>query len=412
MGKKSPAPARGWQAHAAPLAFLLAFFWLGVVLYHTLAGGTLLAANPYDSYSLQAQNWLAGSLSIRHGEAYPWLELAVFQGRYYLSFPPVPTLFALPWAALGGGAAAPANLLVAGYAAAGLAAVYACFARLGHPPQACAFWASFFVLATNLLGLCCSGGVWYQAQVLNFMLCALGAWQFAAGHRGRCLFLLALAVGCRPFSALYLPLALLLFRLQDRREGRAAGWTLKSALAGLAAAALVAAGLMALNVLRFGDPFEFGHAYLPEFQRSERGQFSLSYLPGNLLALLRPVTLTADLALDFPRFDGFLFFLSNPVFLAWSARLVRGWREKEDGRIAGLLTGGAFLLGLLLLCAHRTTGGWQFGARYTVDLLPAALLYFCAVPQAPPRRWERACCLLGVLFNAFGAVYMLIGMPG
>ena len=71
MGKKSPAPARGWQAHAAPLAFLLAFFCLGVVLYHTLAGGTLLAANPYDSYSPQAQNWLAGSLSIRHGEAYP-----------------------------------------------------------------------------------------------------------------------------------------------------------------------------------------------------------------------------------------------------------------------------------------------------------------------------------------------------
>ena len=67
MGNGRP---RGRQ-HTRQLALLLAFSCFGYLLYHTLAGGTLLAANSYDSYSLQAQNWLQGSLSIRDGEAYP-----------------------------------------------------------------------------------------------------------------------------------------------------------------------------------------------------------------------------------------------------------------------------------------------------------------------------------------------------
>ena len=41
--------------------------------------------NPYKSYSLQAMAWLNGRLDL--GQDYPWLELAVFQERYYVSFP-------------------------------------------------------------------------------------------------------------------------------------------------------------------------------------------------------------------------------------------------------------------------------------------------------------------------------------
>ena len=44
----------------------------------------------YKSYSLQAMAWLNGRLDL--GQDYPWLELAVFQERYYVSFPPFPSL--------------------------------------------------------------------------------------------------------------------------------------------------------------------------------------------------------------------------------------------------------------------------------------------------------------------------------
>ena len=58
------------------------------VLLHDLFGGTLLSSSPYNSYTLQALAWREGRVSL--GRDYPWLELAVYQGDYYVSFPPVP----------------------------------------------------------------------------------------------------------------------------------------------------------------------------------------------------------------------------------------------------------------------------------------------------------------------------------
>ena len=62
---------------------------------------------------------------------------------------------------------------------------------------------------------------------------------------------------------------------------------------------------------------------------------------------------------------------------------------------------------LLGLCTHRTFGGWQFGARYTMDLVPWALLFFLRHPPAEPGPGARWLCAAGVLFNFYGAVYLL-----
>ena len=68
------------------------------------------------------------------------------------------------------------------------------------------------------------------------------------------------------------------------------------------------------------------------------------------------------------------------------------------------------LAGLAALCLHETLGGWQFGARYTVDLIPYVLLAEAWAADGPPRPvrdWEWFLCAAAVLFNAYGAVYML-----
>ena len=70
------------RAHGAALAGTLALFAFAILLFHSLAGGTLLAQNPYDSYLLQAKNWLQGSMAIQNGEQYPWLELAIINNQY------------------------------------------------------------------------------------------------------------------------------------------------------------------------------------------------------------------------------------------------------------------------------------------------------------------------------------------
>lgn len=71
-----------------------ALMLLGYIFIHMLFGGTLLSYNCWDSYSLQAMSWLSGRLDM--GKNYEWLELAVYNGKYYLSFPPLPSVVMLP----------------------------------------------------------------------------------------------------------------------------------------------------------------------------------------------------------------------------------------------------------------------------------------------------------------------------
>lgn len=168
------------KQHAAALAGSLGLLALALLFYHSLAGGTLLQPNAYDSYLLQAQNWLAGRSFIQNGESYPWLELAIFHGKYYLSFPPVPSVLALPFAALG---LSVSNLVQALYALLALAGVYLCFWQQGRTPQHCAEWAVFFTLGSNFFWLACSGGVWMQAQALNLCFAVWGAFFICGGRR-------------------------------------------------------------------------------------------------------------------------------------------------------------------------------------------------------------------------------------
>lgn len=168
------------RAHLAALAGSLALFGFGILLFHSLAGGTLLAQNPYDSYLLQAQNWLEGSMAIQNGEQYPWLELAIFNGEYYLSFPPVPSVLALPWALWGG--AVPSNLIAALYGLAVAAGVYLLFWQSGKTPETCAFFSLFVSLGSNTFWLSTSGGVWMLAQLLALAFCVWGCFFWLAGR--------------------------------------------------------------------------------------------------------------------------------------------------------------------------------------------------------------------------------------
>ena len=382
------------RPHAQALAAALSLLALALVLYHSLAGGTLLSPNVYDSYLLQAQNWLEVRSYNEGGENCPWLELAVFEGRYYLSFPPVLAL--LP-AALG---LSLGNLWQALWALAALAGVYLCFWRAGHAPRACAFWALFATLSANFFWLACSGGVWFQAQVLNFAFTVWGLFFWLKKQYAPAFFLLALAVGCRPFTALF---AVVLWLEAARGAAKERRWGRLAAFTALPAAVALALGWY--NFIRFGNPFEFGHTYLPEFVR-DGGQFTLENFWQNLWNVLRPVTLTSSLELSFSTFNGFCLFVASPIFLLWAVDIVRAAAKK---RLAprDLLAPALALITLAALCLHRTMGGWQFGARYTVDLIPLALWWYLTRPRRPLGTGALWLAGAGTLFNFYGAVHML-----
>ncbi|MCD8321706.1 MAG: hypothetical protein LUC89_02320 [Oscillospiraceae bacterium] len=376
----------------------------GYVLLSDLMGGTLFAAQVGDSYTLQTWNWLQGRMYIENGESYTWLELAIYQDVYYVSFPPVPSVLLIPWVILFG-MDVPSNLICGLYGLISAALAYEIMLTRGREERTAAFWALFTVWGSNMLWMTTDGSVWFQAQALNMMFCLAGVLAAFRGRRAWATAFLALAVGCRPMSAVFLPVFFFLFVREDRQE-----YGLRQAVLRqwrcLIGPVIVAAGLMAYNYARFGNPLEFGHNYLPEFVRAEHGQFHISYLWPNLKQILfGPISITGG-RLSFSLYNGFMFYIANPLYLVMFVYAAESLFH-PDRRGGGLLLAGIGTE-LLLLCMHRTMGGWQFGARYTCDMLPFALMYLALRDRPRARTWELTVGGLAVAFNAYGVIYMYL----
>ena len=377
-----------------------ALMLLGYIFIHMLFGGTLLSYNCWDSYSLQAMSWLSGRLDM--GKNYEWLELAVYNGKYYLSFPPLPSVVMLPFVLLFG-EKTPSNLVSALYGIFTAMIAYKILKKAGMKRGGAVFFAIAYVWGSNMLWLSTSGGVWFLAQGLNMLLLTACVYFAQQKMRVAAYAMAALAVGCRPFSVcMFLPL-MAYFYMADKDRPMAD--RIRGQIRSLIIPAFIALCYMLYNYVRFGNVLEFGHNYLPEFTESEKGQFSLSYIFPNLYnLLLRPVTLRADLTLEYPLFDGFMFYIANPMFLIWFAAVVKDVLQKKLDAVR-LCIVIAVLAELLLLCAHKTLGGWQFGARYTVDMLPMALMYLL-LKKDEPGGISAFIMAAGMMFNLYGALAM------
>lgn len=359
-----------YAVSAVVFAMLAAY---GIIWAFTDA--SLWQSSDYSSYVLQAKRWLGGHLDL--GRNYPHLELAVYEGKYFVSFPPIPSVIMLPLCLVFEQVPDCLVTVVVGI----IGAVYAwktAYLMIGDAKES-AFWALFVTIGSNFLHIGYNGGVWYIAQVCSFTF-TMAAFYYAVTpnirHGWLPVFLLALAVGCRPMQILYLPLILLILyrkikknNLDLKKTVRHYGWWLLPPLA-------VGLFLMVLNALRFGNPFEFGHNYLPEFAtQNVHGQFHIEYLAENLKNMFR-LPVYEGKRLEFPTFNGVAFWIVSPIFLAFAVYFIKGFcRNRKSPELWITLASAA--LHIFALCLHRTLGGWQFGNRYTIDLLPA--VYFAVM---------------------------------
>ena len=211
------------------------------------------------------------------------------------------------------------------------------------------------------------------------------------------LFLLALAVGCRPLQAIFFPI---LFALLYQHYYTGSFWnTVRLRWSWLIAPAIVAISLCAYNAVRFGNILEFGHNYLPEFLESPKGQFNLSYIPYNLFRCIRLYEKTTS-GIAFPKFDGFAFYLVMPIYISAACVAVKNLRKLDLTDVLVIL---CLFLHLLALCSHKTMGGWHFGCRYLIDGMPFAyLLFIRRVPGNQAGVREKVLFGLGLLINVAG----------
>lgn len=375
----------------------------------TFTGQWPWKSQPYNSYILQAQSWLEGRLDL--GRDYPYLELAIFNNKYYVSFPPFPSYVMLPFVLIGWNSC---DSMIA-FAVSLLGAAYA-FKILRHfniDSKASIFFALFLTVGSNWLMTAQNAWVWFIAQNMAFTLSLMAIYYALKNKIGLSLAFWACAVGCRPFQILYLPALLYLIYNAHKAvnpEDKIIDIIKKRYLA-LVPMAVIALSYIILNFARFGNITEFGHNYLPEHTNSELGQFNLSYIKENIGSLFKLPSVNSSGIWEYPQFNGMCIFLVSPIFISYLVYIARSIikHEKFDMKFT-LLVLAIAIIELLSITAHNTMGGAHFGNRYTNDVLP--IIFTGTVMLLPKDKdWESfnyPLFFIGLAINLVGSIMFFV----
>ena len=385
--------------------YLIGAMCLMWALLHTVLGTSFFGPTPYNTYTRQALAWRQGLLHLP--EDVPHLELAIFEGEYYVSFPPLPSVILLPLTVLFG-MATPDALLVKLYALGACVLMYYALKRAGYERISAAALAFLICFSSSLLPLTLDGAVWYHAQVLAFFLTMAAVCLLTMDRPTLALLCYALSVACRPFNALYgLPLFFTWFSL-SRQAGISWKNTVKPLIPGVCLGLLVAFGIGAYNFARFGNPLEFGHNYLPEFSFQGGIQFSISHVGNHLKTFLwgTPVSWENGAA-QIPKF-GYSMLLACPTLLLMLIQGVIDLIKKQASAEKAVVVF-TCLLHAFFLMFHRTMGGFQLGARYAVDLIPYTFLFLLLTPEKKRVHWAEWTLLgAGFLFTFYAVTLVHI----
>jgi len=408
--------------NAFPVICALLIVAAAHVVFMLFSGKGLLDPNPYNSYLRQAIAWSQGQLCLP--ENYPWLEIAVYKGNYYISFPPFPSYLLFPFSLIFGentpdGIIAFCVMLLGVFYAVRIAK------HCGLDDWQSILLATFLYCANNVWMVTVDAWVWFFAQNLAFTLTLMSIYYGLSGKFGRSFFFLAAAVGCRPFQIIYsLIIVYWLFKKELNSIENFRSLFLRR-IYRFVPALLLGVSYMILNVLRFDNPFEFGHNYLPEFLMAEEGQFSVTYLADNLHHLFElPVFDSNTKKLIFQQFNGTCIFIVFPIFIVFIISCVklickllkrRAACETQE-YISIVLSFVLACIHVLLLCAHKTMGGAHFGNRYIIDIIPVIYLVLLKINAIQPEiinaEKYKMYRLEGVIFSVCYAAGLLINFLG
>lgn len=374
-------------------------------------GPELFAPNPYNTYALQADSWRQGRLDL--GRDYPYLELAVFEGRYYCSFPPFPSYVLFPLTFVFGSNTPDGVILLLVDIIAGVCLYRTAVAKGLLPVEACGS-ALFFTICTNMVFIMADPAVWFMAQTFCFALSAAALYAAVRGAGGWSLFFWSCSVGCRPMQALFLPVLLRMLFQGERKNNPVKPWyeLIRQKLYWGIPPFVMACSYLCLNGLRFGSVWEFGHNYLPEFMY-EHQQFSLEYVAGNFEKLMHLPEFDEQGHLVIDHFGNLNFLLVNiPIPVTMMCMLTAAIKREKEIIVTGVMVLLLSVCYLWITLQHATMGGWHFGNRYTNDLLPWCYYPYILFMVRFPRlnKYQLPFAVFGLLFNVVGTVIVTNGL--
>lgn len=392
------------------------------VLWITTARDRLLYHTPFNHFALLADAWLNGRLDL--GGPPPAYtgnnDFAVFEDRYYISFPPFPAVLLLPLVKLAGSPERVRDgqffLWFAGIAPAVLFLALEKLRRAGRnlrSERENIVLALLFAFGSVYWFSAVQGTVWFVAHVVGAALATLYIYA-SIDARHPILAGLALGLGFATRTPLGFAFPLFVyeaFRVSRRADPppkatfapQIAGADVRSLAARLILFGVPAAAVLGVllwhNAARFHDPLEFGHKLLDVAWRARMekwGLFSYHYLGRNLAVVLTSLPYTSVPGVPFQiNAHGIALWLTTPLY-AWAL-----WPRRPGPLFAALaVTAAAVALPSLL---YQNSGWIQFGYRFSNDFAPFLFLMIAL----SRRRMGASFWLLAafaVAVNAFGAV--------
>ncbi len=419
-------------------------YLVATAVFAGLAGRERLAEHtPYNHYALLADAWLHGRQDLANGPpAYAMNnDFAEFDGKTYISFPPLPAALMLPFVKLAG---SPENfrdgqfvVWLAGIGPAVLLLVLEKLRRTGRSPRTereNVALALIFAFGTVYLFTAVEGTVWFAAMVVGVAVQSLYVlFALDAERPLLCGAMIACAFMSRPTILFAAPLFALeawrvsctahpppnaitttaLARARAVWRGLHKG-ALAKRYAAFALPILLAFALNSwLNHARYRNwsPFDPGHEYLTVGWRSRMVRWGLvgyHFLGKNLgvaltsLPWLPPKDAAAQFGAPFKINEhGLALWFTTPLYfwILWPRRFDGQPDRKWLYTVAALSAALPAILDLL----YQNSGWRQFGYRFSNDY--AVLLFvLLAIGARPMRGLFFGFAAWGVAWNIFGAV--------
>ncbi len=152
------------------LIIIIFFLFMIFILINDIIGSSILNNSNYNTYELQVKAWLNGNVFLDHN--YEYLELAIYKGHYYVSFPPFPSVFLLPFVIIFKDSI-PTNLISFMLFVGCFVVIYRILRKYNWKEFDAILLGLAFTMGTNLIFLSLDSGVWFLAQLLNYFLCLL-----------------------------------------------------------------------------------------------------------------------------------------------------------------------------------------------------------------------------------------------
>jgi hypothetical protein len=417
MAQKKPA-SPGRSGRLSALRAPLVAYVVSLVAFGAVMGDRLKTHSRDNHYVYMADGMLHGRLFLE-GKPPHRNDWAEYDGKWFVSFPPLPAVLMIPGVAAQGlefndrlftlffAAAGPALLLA-------LLQLLAARGRLARRPWETWLLAALYGFGTVYFFCAVQGSVWFTAHMIaSVALLAFLIASVDARHPILAGLFLGLAFACRPPTLLALPF-FVFEALRVRADDGAPGglrWLASAlramGLKGVAKTSLmfglplgaVLGGLLAFNAARFGDPFKFGHEYLQVIQTARIarwGLFNYHYLAHNLGIVLTSLPwLTPEPPHVKVSMHGLALWVTTPAFLwiLWPAQATRAVKW---------VAATAVLVALPSLL-YQNSGWIQFGYRFSCDFAPLLVLLLALGGRRFGKAFVAA-VVLSVGVNLFGAL--------